>query len=75
MLTMVKHTVEVGRKVRFDPFEAVNGYGVADMRGMVTGTIAQVYPKHKWFSVIYGDRKQRISFKFCDIGERVMFVG
>ena len=72
---MAKTTIAAGRKVRFDPFEAVYGYGVADMRGMVTGTIAQVYPKHKWFSVVYGDRKQRISFKFCDIGERVMFVG
>ena len=72
---MAKNTIAAGQKVRFDPFETVFGYGVGDLREMVTGTVVAVYPKHKWFSVVYGDRKQRISFKFCDIGGRVMFVG
>lgn len=72
---MAKNTIAPGRKVRFDPFETVFGYGVGEIRGLVTGTIVNVYPKHQWFSVVYGEPKQRISFKFSDIGKSVMFVG
>ena len=72
---MIKHTVEVGQKVRFDPFETATGYGVEACRGRVTGTVVDVYPEHKWFSVVFGKPQQRMSFKFCDIGERVKFVG
>lgn len=72
---MAKNTIAAGRKVQFDPFETATGYGIGDVRGLVTGTIVKVYPEHKWFSVEYGNPKQRISFKFCDIGERVKFVG
>lgn len=72
---MAKNRIEPGQKVRFDPFETVFGYGVDAIRGMVTGTIVKVYPEHKWFSVVYGEPMQRISFKFCDVGGRVKFVG
>lgn len=72
---MNKHTVEVGQKVRFDPFEGAFGYGVEACRGMVTGTVVDVYSEHNWFSVVYGDPQQRMSFKFCDIGERVKIIG
>ena len=72
---MDKHTVEVGQKVRFDPFAAGYGYGIEDLRVMVTGTVVNVYPKHKWFSVVFGEHKQRMSFKFCDVGERVKLIG
>ena len=72
---MAKNTIAPGRKVRFDPFETSFGYGVEACRGTVTGIIVKVYPEHKWFSVAYGDPKQLTSFKFCDIGERVKFVG
>jgi hypothetical protein len=72
---MAKNTIAPGRKVRFDPFETHFGYGVEMVREEVTGTIVEVYPEHQWFSVVFGDPKQRISFKFCDIGERVRFVG
>ena len=72
---MAKNRLAAGRKVRFDPFDTVMGYGVEVCRGEVVGTIVKVYPEHKWFSVVYGNPKQRISFKFCDIGERVNFVG
>ena len=72
---MVEHKVEVGQKVRFDPFEGAFGYGIESCRGKVTGTIADVYPEHKWFSVVFGVPKQRMSFKFCDIGERVKIIG
>lgn len=72
---MAKNKIAAGRKVRFDPFETACGYGVETIRGEVVGTIVKVYPEHKWFSVVFGDPKQRISFKFCDVGERVKFVG
>ena len=72
---MAKNTIAPGRKVRFDPFAEVNGYGVESIRGMVTGTIVKVYPEHQWFSVVFGDHKQRISFKFADAGERVTLIG
>ena len=72
---MAKKTIAVGQKVKFDPFETVIGYGVDAIRGSVIGTIVNVYPKHQWFSVAYGNPVQRISFKFCDVGERVKFVG
>jgi hypothetical protein len=72
---MIKHTVEVGQKVRFDPFECAFGYGIEACRGRVTGTIVDVYPEHQWFSVVFGEPQQRISFKFCDIGERVKISG
>ena len=72
---MAKNRIAPGRKVRFDPFETITGYGVDAIRGMVTGTIVKVYPEHRWFSVAYGEPKQLISFKFCDVGERVKFVG
>ena len=72
---MAKNTIAAGRKVQFDPFETIVGYGIDSVRGLVTGTIVKVYPAHKWFSVAWGDPKQRISFKFCDVGERVKFVG
>ena len=71
---MAKNTIAPGRKVKFDPFETACGYGIDACRGIVTGTIVKVYPEHKWFSVAYGN-KQRISFKFCDVGERVKLVG
>ena len=72
---MAKNTIAPGRKVRFDPFETAMGYGIDECRGIVTGTIVKVYPEHQWFSVAYGNPTQRISFKFCDVGERVKFVG
>ena len=70
---MAKNTIAPGRKVQFDPFETAFGYGVEMVRGMVTGTIVKVYPEHQWFLVAYGEAKQRISFKFCDVGKSVMF--
>lgn len=72
---MAKNWLAPGQKVQFDPFETSCGYGIEVCRGMVTGTIANVYLDHKWFSVVFGEPKQRISFKFCDLGERVKFVG
>jgi hypothetical protein len=72
---MAKNTIAPGRKVQFDPFETQTGYGIGDVRYIATGTVVKVYPEHRWFSVAYGNPVQRISFKFCDVGERVKFVG
>ena len=72
---MANEYVRIGQKVRFDPFETAVGFGIDACRVEVEGTVVEIYPEHKWFSVEYGDPKQRISFKFCDIGERVMLVG
>ena len=72
---MAKNRIAPGRKVQFDPFKDAFGYGIEDCRGLVTGTIVKVYPEHHWFSVVIDDSKQRISFKFDDVGERVKFVG
>ena len=68
--------VKVGQKVRFDPFESITGFASNDNRGnIVTGTIVGVSYSHKWFSVEYGNPKQRTSFKFCDIGKSVKVCG
>lgn len=67
--------IRVGQKVRFDPFETSSGFGIDDCRGEVAGTVAAVYPKHKWFSVEYGNPKQRTSFKFCEVGKSVTVDG
>lgn len=67
--------IQVGQKVRFDPGEPFKGFGSNDFRNEVTGTVAEVYPGHKWFSVVYGNPKQRISFKFWDVGKSVTVIG
>ena len=67
--------VKEGQKVRFDPLHYACGWGVELVRGnKVTGTVVMVNEPHQWFSVEYGDAKQRISFKFADIGEVVKVV-
>lgn len=72
---MLKNFVGIGQKVRFDPFETGLGFGIDECRVEVEGTVVEIYPEHKWFSVVYGDPKQRISFKFWEIGERVKVIG
>lgn len=68
--------IEVGQKVRFDPFNEVKGFGAENNRGnYVIGTVVMVNRPHTWFSVEYGNPKQRTSFKFCDIGEKVTVCG
>ena len=66
--------IEVGQKVKFDPFEELTGFGSESNRGKrVTGTVVMVNESHKWFSVEYG--KLRTSFHFCDIGQVVKICG
>ncbi len=72
---MEENCVRIGQTVRFDPFETSFGFGVDACRGEVEGTVVQIFEDHKWFSVVYGDPKQRTSFNFADIGKSVMIVG
>ena len=68
--------VEVGQKVRFDPFACIGGSGADMLRGdEVTGVVVMVHHKHRWFSVVYGEPPQRTSFNFADIGEAVTICG
>ena len=43
--------IEVGQRVRFDPFDCLNGYGVETIRRKVTGKVVFVNAQHRWFSV------------------------
>ena len=67
--------VEVGQKVRFDPFYGLKGQDINSNSDCVTGIVVAVYERNKWFSVEWGDPKQRTSFKFCDIGDGVTICG
>lgn len=68
--------IEVGQKVRFDPFEHSMGFNSEANRGeIVTGTVAMVNYPHKWFSVEYGNPKMRTSFRFEDVGKSVKVCG
>lgn len=67
--------IQLGQKVKFDPFGELTGFGSEDHKGnYVTGTVVYVNVRNKWFSVEYGNPKARTSFKFCDIGKEVKIV-
>ena len=72
---MANNYVRIGQKVRFNPFGITTGLGFDELRYEFEGTVVEIYQEHQWFSVLYGEPKQRISFKFCDIGERVILLG
>ena len=61
--------IEVGQKVRFDPFKESSGfYTKTNRKGAQLGTVCYVNRRHKWFSVEYNIPKLRTSFKFSQIG-------
>ena len=66
--------IKVGQKVIFNPFEDIRGYGIQMVSENVVGVVNLVNKEHQWFSVEYGDPKQRICFKFDDIGVKVTLV-
>lgn len=67
--------IRIGQNVRFDPFETTLGFGIDDLRKETEGTVVEIYWEHKWFSVEFGEPKQRTSFNFADIGKTVMLGG
>lgn len=66
--------ITVDEKVQFDPFDVITGFASDLNRGKtVTGTVVMVNYANKWFSVEFdcGGTKQRLSFKFSQIGKDV----
>ena len=64
--------IAVGQKVYFDPFKEITGFSSEMNRGKQTvGTGVMVNYPHQWFSVEYGEPKQRTSYKFSQIGAEV----
>ena len=61
--------IQVGQKVRFDAFQHIKS-SIDRIKEITVGTVVYINERHKWFSVQYGEN-QRISFKFCDIGQNV----
>lgn len=65
--------IEVGQKVKFDPFAEITGFSSDLNRGKTaTGTVVYVNAPHQWFSVQHNG--QRASFKLSQIGEDVHLV-
>lgn len=67
--------IEVGQKVKFDPFWDISAYGITEISRKVIGTVVEVHEDHKWFSVEYNEPKLRTSFNFADIGLAVKVIG
>lgn len=67
--------IKVGQKVKFDPFKDIRTYGYIRTKKDVEGTIVEVFPDHRWFSVQYGEPPNtfKISFRFEDLNECVYF--
>lgn len=66
-------TINVGQKVRFDPYRGIKCYGAAEVSGEVEGVVVYVNPEHRYFTAEYevGGQKFRISFNFVDMwGEK-----
>ena len=68
--------IEVGQKVKIDPFIHIRTYGMNMTEGMVEGIVNYVHHDHKWFSVDYGTNgvKRLVGYKFFDIGRSVMVI-
>lgn len=71
----VKVPVRIGQRVKFRPFDNINTYGdtingeelLSDL--VREGTVVFINEDNQWFSVEWGRRKARTSFKFTDIGK------
>ena len=61
--------IELGQRVRFDALEACKN-GTDRIVANTVGVIVYINEQHKWFSVKHSGN-QRISFKFCEIGQNV----
>jgi hypothetical protein len=67
--------VDVGTRVRFDPFHYIQSFGESEHKcGKVVGTVVYVNRPRKWFLVEYGNNL-RTCFKFYEVGLAVMLVG
>lgn len=64
--------IEVGQKVRYDPFKDMTYMGVGEIRKTVTGVVTYVNHKRGWFVVEHEGIKT--TFRFTDIGKDVRIV-
>lgn len=68
--------IVIDQEVLFDPFKDITGFSSDMNRGKwVIGKVVYVNYANKWFSVEYGERRKRISFKFSQIGKDVEECG
>ena len=61
--------IQVGPRVRFDALEACKTRTDC-IEANTVGVVVYINERHKWFSVEHSEN-QRISFKFCEIGQNV----
>lgn len=61
--------IHLGQRVRFDALAACKSQADSIVANTV-GVVVYINEAHKWFSVKHGEN-QRISFKFCEIGQNV----
>lgn len=71
--------IEIGQKVRFDPFAESCGGGVDSRSGsFVVATVTYVNEPHRWFMCEYrssiGERI-KASFQFWQVGKQVKLCG
>ena len=64
--------VQLGQKVRYDPFKDMTYMGVGDIRKVVTGVVTYINHKRGWFMVEWEGLKT--TFRFSDIGTNVKLV-
>lgn len=64
--------IEVGQKVKYDPFKAMSYSGVCEIRKTVVGVVIYVNHKRRWFTV--ENDGIRTTFRFTDIGQDVRIV-
>ncbi len=64
--------IEIGQKVRYDPFKDMTYMGVGEIRQIVTGTVTYINYKRGWFMVEHESMKN--TFRFTDIGKSVWIV-
>ena len=64
--------IEVGQRVKYDPFQCMSYLGVGEIRQEVVGVVTYVNHKRGWFTVEKDGI--RTTFRFTDIGKDVRIV-
>ena len=64
--------IKVGQRVKYDPFKAMFGFGVCEVRQIATGVVTYINHEHGWFMA--ESNGVRTTFNFFDIGKDVRIV-
>ena len=64
--------IEVGQRVKYDPFQYISYLGVGEVRRVVTGVVTYVNQKRGWFTV--ENNGIRTTYSFTDFGKDVRVV-